>query len=137
MEKDQNYVPTRRQEYLEKLGLNSEQVDELTEDMPVILFLRIVVQQLIGWNWYLLFNITCAPTAVVKPVRSAWRNSHFDPWGSLFRDSERLSILLSDLGCFATVAGLYTLKTYLGSWSQLFWLYVVPWAWLNHWIGKS
>lgn len=137
MEKDHNYVPTRRDEYLERLGVDSEKIDELTEDMPAVLFLRILFQQLIGWPWYMLSNITCAPTAVVKPTLSAWRNSHFDPWGSLFRDSERLSILLSDLGCFAAVVGLYVLKTHLNSWSQLFWLYIVPWAWLNHWIGKS
>lgn len=135
MEKDHNYVPIRRDEYFAKLGVDSGKVDELTEDMPAVPFLRILLQELIGWTWYMLSNITCAPTAVVNPTRSAWRNSHFDPWGSLFRDSERLSILLSDLGCFITIAALYMMKTYLNSWSKLFWLYVVPWAWLNHWIG--
>lgn len=137
IEKDHNYVPTRRNEYLAKLGLDPEKVEELTEDAPAVLFIRIVLQQLVGWPWYMLSNITCAPTAVVNPGRSAWRNSHFDPWGSLFRDTERLSILLSDLGCFTTIAVLCMLKSLLGSWSQLFWLYVVPWIWLNHWIGKS
>lgn len=137
IEKDHNYVPPLRDQYAAKLGLKAGQLDELTEDAPAVLFIRIIVQQLIGWNWYILANITCPPTALAKPPRSAWRNSHFDPWSSLFRDSERLAILLSDFGCFTTIAGLYILKLYLGSWSQIFWFYVVPWTWTNHWIGKT
>lgn len=137
MEKDHNYVPLRRLEYFAKLGLNPEQINMLTEDAPLPLFFRIVVQQTFGWSWYMLSNITCAPTAVVSPTKSAWRNSHFDPWGSLFRSSERLAVLLSDLGCLGTVVGLYRLIIRLGSWHQVFWLYVVPWAWLNHWIGEN
>ncbi|KAK5941996.1 hypothetical protein PMZ80_005947 [Knufia obscura] len=134
VEEDHNYVPPKRDQYLAKLGLKPGQFDELTEDAPAVLFIRIIIQQLIGWNWYILTNITCPPTALAKPYKSAWRNSHFDPWGSLFRESERLAILLSDLGCFMTIAALYVLETYLGSWSQVFWFYVVPWTWTNHWI---
>ncbi len=65
---------------------------------------------------------------------STCRHSHFDPWGSLFRASEVLSIILSDIGCLITFIALYHIYHYLGSFEQLFWLYIVPWTWVNHWI---
>ena len=65
---------------------------------------------------------------------SAWRHSHFDPWGALFRSSEALSIVFSDVGCLLTITGLYHLYQYLGSFEQLFWIYIMPWMWVNHWI---
>lgn len=136
--KDHNYVPPQRNQYAALLGVDADQLEELTEDAPLVLFIRIIVQQVIGWNWYILSNITCPPTALHSPPTSAFRNSHFDPWGSLFRDSEKLAIILSDIGCATTLLLLYLLKTYvLGTWSSVFWFYIVPWTWCNHWIGKS
>ncbi|RDW68045.1 hypothetical protein BP6252_09441 [Coleophoma cylindrospora] len=134
VEKDLVYVPHRRDTYAALLGLAPGQLDEIGEDAPIVLFLRIILQQAIGWNWYILSNITCPPGGVVKKGMSAWRQSHFDPWGSLFRSSETLSILLSDVGCALTIAGLYFLHKRLGSFEQVFWLYIVPWTWVNHWI---
>jgi fatty acid desaturase len=135
IEKDLNYVPPQRNQYAEKIGQAVETLDELGQDAPAVLFLRIVLQQVIGWNWYILSNITCPPTAVLKKDMSVWRHSHFDPWGAMFRPSEKLSILLSDLGCLATIAVLYKLYLAFGSFETLFWVYIVPWTWVNHWIG--
>jgi len=137
VEKDLNYVPPARQEYAAKIGKAVEILDEVGQDAPLVLFLRIILQQVIGWNWYILTNITCPPSSVVKQGMSGWRHSHFDPWGALFRDSEVWSIILSDVGCMATIAALYQLyQTLGGSFETLFWVYVVPWSWVNHWIGK-
>lgn len=135
MDKDLNYVPLRRDGYAAKIGLKPGELDELGEDAPIVLFLRVVLQQLIGWNWYILSNITCPPTALIKQGMSTWRHSHFDPWGSLFRDSERTAIVLSDIGCLLTMTALYQIYLYLGCFGQVFWLYIVPWMWVNHWIG--
>ena len=135
MDKDLNYVPLRRDTYAAKIGLKPGELDELGEDVPIVLFLRILLQQVIGWNWYILSNITCPPTALVKQGMSIWRHSHFDPWGSQFRNSEAASIILSDIGCLLTITTLYWIYLYLGSFEQLFWLYIVPWMWVNHWIG--
>jgi len=135
IEKDLNYVPPQRNQYAEKIGQAVETLDELGQDAPAVLFLRIVLQQVIGWNWYILSNITCPPTAVLKKDMSVWRHSHFDPWGAMFRPSEKLSILLSDLGCLATIAVLYKLYLAFGSFETLFWVYIIPWTWVNHWIG--
>lgn len=136
IDKDLNYVPPQRGEYAAKIGRAVDMIDDLGQDAPVVLFLRILLQQAIGWNWYIISNITCAPTAVTKKGMSAWRQSHFDPWGSLFRDSEKLAIFLSDVGCFATLFSLFCFYKHVGSFETVFWAYVVPWTWSNHWIGK-
>ena len=137
IEKDLNYVPPRRNDYAEKIGHAAEVLDEVGQDAPIVLFLRIILQQTIGWNWYILSNITCPPSAVIKQGMSAWRHSHFDPWGALFRGSEISAIILSDLGCLATITALYHLYQVFGSFETLFWVYIVPWTWVNHWIGMA
>lgn len=137
IDNDLNYVPPQRSEYAQKIGVAVEKLEEVGQDAPVVLLLRILLQQTIGWNWYILSNITCPPTAVVKKNMSVWRHSHFDPWGALFRSSEVFAIILSDIGCFTTMVVLYILYLNLGSFEMLFWVYILPWTWVNHWIGKS
>ncbi|QUC22022.1 uncharacterized protein UV8b_06263 [Ustilaginoidea virens] len=134
IEKDLNYVPPNRPEYASKIGQAVDTLEHVGQDSPLVLLLRILLQQAIGWNWYILSNITCPPTAVVKKGMSAWRHSHFDPWGALFRESEVSAILLSDLGCLGTAYVLYQLYQVFGSFETLFWVYIVPWTWVNHWI---
>ncbi|KAJ5117154.1 hypothetical protein N7448_004099 [Penicillium atrosanguineum] len=134
IDKDLNYVPPRRGDYAEKIGHAAEMLEEVGQDAPLVLFLRIILQQTIGWNWYILSNITCPSTAVIKQGMSAWRHSHFDPWGAMFRESEKIAIVLSDIGCLTTIAGLYHLYHVFGSFETLFWVYIVPWTWVNHWI---
>ncbi|OJJ42575.1 hypothetical protein ASPZODRAFT_76443 [Penicilliopsis zonata CBS 506.65] len=133
IDRDLNYVPPQRAEYARKIGRAIEMLDDIGQDAPLVLFLRILLQQAIGWNWYILSNITCPPSAVVRQGMSAWRHSHFDPFGALFRDSERLAIIMSDLGCLATIAVLYRLSKVFGV-ATVFWAYIVPWTWTNHWI---
>ncbi|KAL9109624.1 MAG: hypothetical protein Q9227_005804, partial [Pyrenula ochraceoflavens] len=133
-EKDLNYVPPRKSEYAEKIGHAVEFLDEVGQDSPLVLFLRILLQQAIGWNWYIISNITCPPSAVIKRGMSAWRHSHFDPFGALFRQSETLSVFLSDVGILTTLTALYGLYNVFGSFETLFWVYIVPWSWVNHWI---
>ncbi|EQB50790.1 fatty acid desaturase [Colletotrichum gloeosporioides Cg-14] len=134
MEKDHNYVPPLRNEYAAKLSLEPGKLDELGEDAPAWLFFRIVLQQTVGWVWYVLTNIACAPSAVIKPGMPFWRHSHLDPWGSLFRSSEVTAVIISDIGCFSTLVGLWLLYKYTGTFSDVFWLWIAPWMWVNHWI---
>lgn len=136
VEKDLNYVPPNRSDYAAKLGHTMRILDEASQDAPLVLFFRIVLQQLAGWNWYILSNITCPPSAVIKKGMSAWRYSHFDPWGGLFRDTEVLAVILSDIGCLVTISVLVWLYNVFDSLETLFWVYIVPWIWVSHWIGK-
>lgn len=137
IEKDLNYVPPQRGEYSKQIRAAADTLEDVGQDAPLVLFLRIILQQVIGWNWYIISNITCPSSATVKKGMSVWRHSHFDPWGAMFRQTEAMSIILSDMGCLATIYTLYLLYPKFGSFETLFWAYIVPWSWVNHWIGKS
>lgn len=137
IEKDNNAVPPQRKEYAKKIGVAVETLGEVGQDAPIVLFIRVLLQQIIGFNWYILSNATCPSTAIIKQNMSVWRNSHFDPWGALFRTSEAWAVLLSDIGCVTTIMALYKLYHQFGSFETLFWVYLLPWMWVNHWVGES
>jgi omega-6 fatty acid desaturase (delta-12 desaturase) len=50
MSVDLNYVPPQREEYHELFRSNID-LEHLVEDAPVVVLLRILLQQLIGWPW--------------------------------------------------------------------------------------
>lgn len=135
MTHDHNYVPLRKDEYLKALKRQVERVDDLAQDAPLYTFLRIVLQQLAGWPWYLVFNITASAKSLPKlQSRRLLGNSHFDPWGSLFRSEEAHLILLSDIGLGAMALLLYTAATKTYSPALVLLLYVQPYLWMNNWI---
>lgn len=131
---DDNFVPPRRQEYVSSLMFSFERFEELVEDFPIFILLRIILQQAIGFPWYLLTNITAAPGSLVRaPSTKPLGHSHFAPTGSLFRDTEAPLIFLSDLGLATVSAGLWFAGRNIG-FSMLALLYLAPYMWLNHWL---
>ena len=56
MNLDHNYVPPRRDDYMRAFWSKVKGVDDLMEDVPLVTFLRILLQQLIGWPWYLMVS---------------------------------------------------------------------------------
>ncbi|KAI1816295.1 delta-12 fatty acid desaturas-like protein [Poronia punctata] len=136
MSNDLNYVPLTRGQY-QKVGLASatatSESDHIGEDSPAFLLCRIVLQQLLGWPWYLFTHITAGPQSSPRPSRGWWDNSHFLPSSSLFRPSEAWDIVISDVGILAMSFCLYRLGNAFGS-SNMVWAYVLPWLWVNHWI---
>ena len=132
--KDHNYVPPQREEYLASISSELSHLEEITEDAPIVTFMRIILQQLVGFPWYLLTNITAAEGSLPKAQSVIpLGNSHFAPTGSLFRPDEAWVILLSDLGLAATALGLWFAGTHVG-FPTVFALYGAPYLWLNHWI---
>lgn len=132
--KDHNYVPPQREEYASSLFLNVHQLEELTEDSPLVTFLRIVLQQVIGFPWYLLTNITASLGSLHKPQsKSMLGNSHFLPQSTLFRPQEAHLIVLSDIGIGMMAAGLHYAVTKF-SLESIALLYLQPYMWVNHWI---
>lgn len=132
--KDHNYVPPQKQPYAERLKVDAERLEELTEDMPAWTLLRILVQQLFGFPWYLMTNIYAAQGSLHgKQSNTLLGNSHFLPSSSLFRPEEAPYILASDLGIGMTVAALYYAGTIYGHWTVAA-LYAQPYLWVNHWI---
>ncbi|MCJ1463068.1 hypothetical protein MMC07_001673 [Pseudocyphellaria aurata] len=131
---DHNYVPPRRAEYASSLLFDVSRLEELTEDSPVVTFARIILQQVLGWPWYLMTNITAAPSSLPKPPsKKLLGNGHLAPTGSLFRAEEALLIFLSDLGLAATAFGLWYATSRLGV-GMVALLYLQPYLWVNHWI---
>jgi omega-6 fatty acid desaturase (delta-12 desaturase) len=81
---DLNYVPPSREEYRTLFGrdrhAHDDEIgksgdgecerdqdrdvqDDILEDAPFVVLLRIVLQQVIGWHWYLLSHITAGPNS--------------------------------------------------------------------------
>ncbi|KAL9617927.1 MAG: hypothetical protein Q9160_007293 [Pyrenula sp. 1 TL-2023] len=134
LSKDHNYVPPRRDEYALSLRVTVKDLEEMVEDAPIVTCFRIMTQQLLGFPWYLANNITAAEDSLPKPKSSIpLGNSHFAPWGSLFRKDEALLILMSDIGLAAMAYVLYMAGSYFGS-TNVALLYLQPYFWVNHWI---
>ncbi|KAL9123710.1 MAG: hypothetical protein Q9217_006886 [Psora testacea] len=132
--KDHNYVPPQREEYANSLLFDVNRLEELTEDSPIVTFLRIVLQQVIGFPWYLLTNITASQGSLHKPhSKKILGNSHFLPHSTIFRPEEGHLIVLSDLGIGLMAAGLYLAATKIG-FELMALLYLQPYMWVNHWI---
>ncbi|XVF07357.1 hypothetical protein REPUB_Repub06bG0131300 [Reevesia pubescens] len=64
-------------------------------------FLTLTIQLTVGWPLYLAFNVSGRPYE-----RFA---SHFNPYGPIYNDRERLQIYISDAGILAVTYGLYRL----------------------------
>lgn len=134
MDKDHNYVPPRRHQYITSLFQTIQKMDELTEDSPVFTLLRIILQQLLGFPWYLLTNITASNGSLHRKRSSMpLGNSHFLPSSTLFRPDEAKYIFASDLGLVAMMTGLLYASKWIGFKSVLL-LYFQPYMWVNHWI---
>ncbi|KAI9687193.1 MAG: hypothetical protein M1820_010509 [Bogoriella megaspora] len=134
MQLDHNYVPPRRAAYMQAFWGKLQRVEDVTEDAPIVTLLRLTVQQIFGFPFYLLNNITASPTSLPRvPSKLFFVNGHFNPFGPLFRPAEAHLILLSDIGVLAAAAAVYLLSIRIGSaWTML--LYLQPYVWVNHWI---
>ena len=129
-------MPPRKDEYVATLMFpaSTDKLDDLTEDSPIVTCARIIIQQLVGFPWYLLTNITASQGSLHgKQSSSILGNSHFLPSSSLFRPEEAHLILGSDLGIGLMAYALYQASQYIGT-SMVLLLYVQPYLWVNHWI---
>ncbi|KAK1267673.1 Omega-6 fatty acid desaturase, endoplasmic reticulum isozyme 2 [Acorus gramineus] len=68
--------------------------------------LSLLITLTLGWPLYLVFNVSGR-----KYDRFA---SHYDPYGPIYNDRERLQIFVSDVGVFAVAYALYRLAMALG-----------------------
>ena len=132
--RDHNYVPPRRDAYAASLTVAMDKLEEATEDAPIVTLLRILLQQLIGFPWYLLTNITAADGSLSRPKSKVpLGNSHLAPMGPLFRPEEAWQIILSDVG-LVTMGVLLWYASSMYSFSMVALLYIQPYMWANHWI---
>ncbi|KAK0644903.1 Delta(12)-fatty-acid desaturase [Lasiodiplodia hormozganensis] len=134
MEKDVVFVPRLHQEG--KSPSRFAHLFHLAEDTPAYTLLHLLGHQLMGWQIYLLFNITAGKDSLPKNGnrRQLLPNaSHFDPSSALFTPSQRGQIMLSDLGLVAMASFLWRLGSAIG-FGRVALLYGMPYLWVHHWL---
>ncbi|CAM9330896.1 unnamed protein product, partial [Discosporangium mesarthrocarpum] len=105
--------------------LRSDLVSEVSNEMPVVQAISIVVMLTFGWMpGYLFFNTT-GPKS-----NKGHHKSHFNPWAKMFEERHRVDIIISDLGFFATICGLAYL-VHITSFGVVARFYIVPYMVTN------
>ncbi|KOS15782.1 delta-12 fatty acid desaturase [Malassezia pachydermatis] len=105
-----------------------EWIAEILEDAPLYNFIELLIQQLLGWPLYLLFNVSGQPH--YPPY-----TNHFSPNSIIFDKRHRNQILASDAGILLTLSCLYAwAKVAPGGWMDVAKYYIVPYLWTNHWL---
>lgn len=119
MEKDEHWVPQTRSEAL--IG------DSVFEDTPIVTVMLLVVQQVAGFPFYLLFNVSGQRT---YPKATG----HFNPFSTaLFQRNQRWAVVMSDLGILLTTFVVRCASIRFGGW-QVFRLYGIPCLAVSHWV---
>ncbi|XP_010520035.1 PREDICTED: delta(12)-fatty-acid desaturase isoform X2 [Tarenaya hassleriana] len=108
LEKDEVFVPKQKSD----IGWYSKYLNN-----PLGRVMTLTVQLVLGWPLYLMFNVSGRPYD-----RFA---CHFDPYGPIYNDRERLQIYVSDAGILAVCYGLYRLAAAKGM-AWLMCVYGVP-----------
>ncbi|KJA16240.1 hypothetical protein HYPSUDRAFT_207206 [Hypholoma sublateritium FD-334 SS-4] len=128
LERDENFVPRTRKDYNLPPDSVAHIADyrEVFEETPIYTLVRMLLMQVLGWQYYLLTN------AMGSPMYPPGTN-HFQPSSALFKPRERLGIIASNIG-------LTTMVTILCIWTRdvgfhnFLKLYFVPYILANHWI---
>lgn len=138
LEKDTAFVPHTRESWIEsnigpKADAAAVELAHLAEDAPLVVLYNCIVHQLLGWPGYLFLNLT----GQQYPEKKFPYLSHFMPSEEVpFWKKEQVSLIwLSDFGVLAMI-GLLALGGQIFGHFNMFALYVVPYLWVNNWIGK-
>jgi len=105
-----------------------EWIAELLEDAPLFNFVELLIQQLLGWPLYLLFNVS-------GQMHYPKHTCHFSPNSVIFDKRHRGQIIMSDVG-IGLMLGVLGLWAHMapGGWKDVFKYYFVPYLWTNHWL---
>ncbi|KAI1491645.1 Delta(12) fatty acid desaturase [Biscogniauxia mediterranea] len=136
MEKDMAFVPRESPSWFtQSLGrsLSSFLDAEVLQDAPAVNLVRLLGQQLGGFQVYLLLNATAGKDSMQNKDAKWWRRSHFDPFSGVFRPSEAFYVFMSDVGLALVMAALYFASKAL-DWQTVFLLYGIPYLWINQWL---
>ena len=142
MERDMVFMPRTREAHASKMGYLMHEMHELLEDAPLYTTTLLVGQQLFGWPWYLVTNVTGhnhhhkqTEGKGIGRKNGDFSVNHFDPKSPLYEKKDEHLILLSDLGLLITASVLFVLGRTFG-WTNLLVWYFLPYLWVNHWLGK-
>lgn len=135
--KDPTHVPPTRTSLDGGRHLSKADLEELLEETPGYQFGRLVLQQLLGWPAYVLFNVSAGRESLQRESKGGhWLHvSHLDPTSPVFRRSEAFGVVMSDVGLGVTLCCLYWCAKAVG-FSNILLLYFMPFLWINHWLGE-
>ncbi|KAI1110536.1 fatty acid desaturase-domain-containing protein [Nemania sp. NC0429] len=141
LERDMVFVPKTREEKASRLGMLAHELSELGEETPIVTFIMLLGQQLVGWPNYLMTNITGhdfherQSEGRGKGKKNGFLGgvNHFNPSSPLYEAKDAKLILLSDLGLAITISTLVYIGNNFG-WSNLLVWYFIPYVWVNHWL---
>ncbi|KAG7095520.1 hypothetical protein E1B28_006258 [Marasmius oreades] len=128
IERDENYVPRTRKDY----GLPSESqatgrdYHEILEETPIYTLGRLLIMQLVGWQIYLMTDISGSP-------RHPAGTNHLFPSSALFKPKDRPGVIASNLGISFMASVLYLWSRQVGT-STFIKMYFIPYILVNHWI---
>jgi omega-6 fatty acid desaturase (delta-12 desaturase) len=143
MERDMAFLPRTREQYASRVGVMAHQLADMGEETPLAAAINLLGQQVAGFPLYLMTNFTGNDNHESQPEgRGKGKHNgfftgvnHFNPSSPLYKNSEASSIVLSDLGLAAVVA-IMSVVAMKNSWADVAVWYIIPWMWVNSWIGK-
>ena len=143
LERDMVFVPRTRESFASSNGYLLHELNELTEETPIATAFHLIYQQLGGWPAYLFTNITGhdfherQSEGRGKGKKNGLCNgvNHFNPASPLFEAKDAKLIVLSDVGLLIASSILFWVGNKYGFMNLLVW-YIVPYLWVNHWLGK-
>ncbi|KAI5294745.1 hypothetical protein KEM52_003303 [Ascosphaera acerosa] len=139
--KDMVFVPKTREVYASRVGRAVHELAEMTEEAPLATALHLLLQQLGGWQMYLLSNVTGHDNHEQQREGrgKGYKNgltggvNHFNPRSPLYEEKDVKWIWMSDLGMLITGTFLYFGVQHHG-WSNMLVWYFIPYLWVNHWL---
>lgn len=143
IERDMVFVPKTREVYASRYGYYAHELSELMEETPIYTAGHMIAQQLAGWLLYISFNVTGHNNHERQPEgRGKGKKNgpgggvnHFNLSSPLYEAKDAKLILLSDLGLAITLGVLFLIGKNYGMANLAVW-YIIPYLWVNHWLGK-
>jgi omega-6 fatty acid desaturase (delta-12 desaturase) len=130
--RDMVFVPPTTEQF--KKNRNVIKLSELAADTPIATFKELLIQQVGGWVYYLLTDVTGQPH---PELENKWYGnyyaSHFNPVSPIFEKRDFWFIILSDLGMLTQFFILYEWIKNFG-WFNCMVHWFIPYIFTNHWL---
>ncbi|KAK9468046.1 fatty acid desaturase-domain-containing protein [Lipomyces arxii] len=121
--RDMVFVPKSKERYM-----LSRNIQEATEEMPIVTLYWLFIQQAFGFPTYLIANVTGQKYSVSK-----LKLNHYIPSAPMFDEKDFWDIIISDVGIAIslTLSWLAIQNFGLFNYSMF---YFIPYLWVNHWL---
>lgn len=132
LRKDMAFVPSTLEEWKSKRGI--DWLSEIAEDSPISSITTLLIQQIVGFQTYLLIDATGQPHPELQDKwYKQFQASHFNPTAPLFDKGDFWYIVISDIGIVIQCTILYFWIQIFG-WFNFFVHWFIPYLLVNHWV---